>query len=122
MVLKVIFAEDGFKYQSEGYTELGTEFSVIEKVCCRPEEWKRTIDKEFGHNAFGSIVDAVYAFLFYKNGSYVRPLYRGQYNHLMSDTGFLFKDLSFNEGYNPEAETESNVHPAFEQILSDIKS
>lgn len=94
MVLKVTFAEDGFKYQSEGYTELGTEFSLIEKVNCRPEEWQRAIDKEFGENAFGSSVDAVYAFLFYKNGAYMRPLYKSQYNYLMSDTGFLFKDLT----------------------------
>lgn len=87
MVLKVIFPNGG--YSTEAYTELGTEFSITTREGC-PSGFAYIAEKELPADT--KMEKECYAFLMY--GAYTRPLYYGQINMLMSDTGFLFKDLT----------------------------
>lgn len=89
MVLKTTFPNG--KHVTEGYTELGADFSIVTKETAEPSEWERAVFVEFGDSHLSA---DCYAIIFYKGGKYSTPLYKGQRNELISDTGFLFKDLT----------------------------
>lgn len=87
MVLRVRF-DNGF----QAFTEIGEEFNLITKEGC-VEEFNRCASVQFGEND-QHFTPETYAFISYGNGSKTRPLYHGQDNHLLNDSGGVFKDLT----------------------------
>ena len=88
MVLQVTFP-NGTQH-TKGYSEIGKEFSIVEKECA-PDEFEELYKKEMG-SLGDKYAEDTYAFIIYPGN--VRPLYKGQFNYLVSNDGQVFKDLT----------------------------
>jgi len=87
MILLTRF-ENGYRV----YKDLGEEWHLIDKEACA-DEFKRCCEQEFkGDKKFE---EETHAFIFIQNGSHSIPLFKGQDNIILSETGQEFKNLTF---------------------------
>lgn len=87
MVLRTTF--NGYEVN----IELGPEYHLIDGERC-PDEFKKCCEEEFGDN-IKDYIDKCYAFIFNRNGANSIPLYKGQGNYILNESGGLFKDLTY---------------------------
>lgn len=92
--LSVMVLQSTFTNGSKGYTDLGKDFSIVEKEMSK-DEFMEVAKKLFGENDTRHLPEC-YGFVFYRNGAETQPLYEGFDNYLLNDNGGLFKDISLN--------------------------
>lgn len=68
---------------------LGVSYSLVEK-CLFPEEFEKARKNWCG----GPVDENIYAFLIHDNGAQLTPLYKGQSNYIMTESGKTFANLS----------------------------
>lgn len=69
------------------YQELGSHFHLIQKEVS-PEHFKTTSE-------IIATGDGVYAFIVYNDGKDIEPLYKGTGNFILTQSGSLFKDVTY---------------------------
>lgn len=72
--------------QQESNTILGNHYNLVTEI--NKEDWDHLI------KSWDSFKDEIYAFLVYKNGSEVIPLYKKQGNYIMTSDGKTFSNLT----------------------------